>query len=73
MDQASTRVRARRAVLARKAAMRSAAMREPLVPTLTLRTALPTVRLKLWDETTGRLVTFREARVFECRGSDIKR
>jgi omega-6 fatty acid desaturase (delta-12 desaturase) len=32
------------------------------VPTLTLTSALPTVRLKLWDETTGRLVTFREAR-----------
>jgi acyl-lipid omega-6 desaturase (Delta-12 desaturase) len=32
------------------------------VPTLTLSSALPTVRLKLWDETTGRLVTFREAR-----------
>ena len=32
------------------------------VPTLTLASALPTVRLKLWDETTGRLVTFREAR-----------
>jgi acyl-lipid omega-6 desaturase (Delta-12 desaturase) len=32
------------------------------VPTLTLASALPTVRLKLWDETTGRLVTFRVAR-----------
>jgi hypothetical protein len=32
------------------------------VPTLTLATAVPTVRLKLWDESTGRLVTFREAR-----------
>jgi omega-6 fatty acid desaturase (delta-12 desaturase) len=32
------------------------------VPTLTLASALPTVRLKLWDETTGRLVTFRDAR-----------
>jgi omega-6 fatty acid desaturase (delta-12 desaturase) len=32
------------------------------VPTLTLASAVPTVRLKLWDETTGRLVTFREAR-----------
>jgi acyl-lipid omega-6 desaturase (Delta-12 desaturase) len=32
------------------------------VPTLTLASALPTVRLKLWDETTGRLVTFRAAR-----------
>jgi omega-6 fatty acid desaturase (delta-12 desaturase) len=32
------------------------------VPTLTLASALPTVRLKLFDETTGRLVTFRDAR-----------
>jgi omega-6 fatty acid desaturase (delta-12 desaturase) len=32
------------------------------VPTLTLSSAVPTVRLKLWDETTGRLVTFRVAR-----------
>jgi acyl-lipid omega-6 desaturase (Delta-12 desaturase) len=32
------------------------------VPTLTLGSALPTIRLKLIDETTGRLVTFREAR-----------
>jgi omega-6 fatty acid desaturase (delta-12 desaturase) len=32
------------------------------VPTLTLASAVPTVRLKLWDESTGRLVTFREAR-----------
>jgi omega-6 fatty acid desaturase (delta-12 desaturase) len=32
------------------------------VPTLTLASAVPTVRLKLWDETTGRLVTFPEAR-----------
>jgi acyl-lipid omega-6 desaturase (Delta-12 desaturase) len=32
------------------------------VPTLTLRSAVKTVRLKLWDETTGRLVTFPEAR-----------
>jgi omega-6 fatty acid desaturase (delta-12 desaturase) len=32
------------------------------VPTLTIVSALPTVRLKLWDETTARLVTFREAR-----------
>lgn len=39
------------------------------VPTLTLRTALPTVRLKLWDETTGRLVTFREARA--TRGATL--
>ena len=32
------------------------------VPTLTLASAFPTVRLKLIDESTGRLVTFREAR-----------
>jgi omega-6 fatty acid desaturase (delta-12 desaturase) len=32
------------------------------VPTLTLASAVPTVRLKLWDESTGRLVTFRDAR-----------
>jgi omega-6 fatty acid desaturase (delta-12 desaturase) len=32
------------------------------VPTLTLASAVPTVRLKLWDDTSGRLVTFREAR-----------
>ena len=32
------------------------------VPTLTLASAIPTIRLKLIDETTGRLVTFREAR-----------
>ena len=39
------------------------------VPTLTLWSALPTVRLKLWDETTGRLVTFREARA--TRGATL--
>ena len=32
------------------------------VPTLTLGTAVQTVHLKLWDERSGRLVTFREAR-----------
>jgi acyl-lipid omega-6 desaturase (Delta-12 desaturase) len=32
------------------------------VPTLTLRQAFGTVRLKLWDERSGRLVTFGEAR-----------
>jgi omega-6 fatty acid desaturase (delta-12 desaturase) len=32
------------------------------VPTLTLASAIPTIRLKLIDESTGRLVTFREAR-----------
>jgi omega-6 fatty acid desaturase (delta-12 desaturase) len=32
------------------------------VPTLTLRTAIRTVRLKLWDADSGRLVTFAEAR-----------
>ena len=37
------------------------------VPTLTLRTALPTVRLKLWDEDSNRLVTFREARAARAR------
>jgi omega-6 fatty acid desaturase (delta-12 desaturase) len=32
------------------------------VPTLTLTSAIRTVRLKLWDVDSGRLVTFREAR-----------
>ena len=32
------------------------------VPTLTLRDGLRAVRLKLWDEERGRLVTFAEAR-----------
>jgi omega-6 fatty acid desaturase (delta-12 desaturase) len=32
------------------------------VPTLTLRSAIGTVRLKLWDAESGRLVTFSEAR-----------
>jgi omega-6 fatty acid desaturase (delta-12 desaturase) len=32
------------------------------VPTLTLASAIPTVRLKLWDESTDRLVTFKDAR-----------
>ena len=34
------------------------------VPELTLRDALRVTRLKLWDERTGRLVTFRDAGVF---------
>jgi acyl-lipid omega-6 desaturase (Delta-12 desaturase) len=38
------------------------------VPTLSLWDGLRAVRLKLWDETTGRLVTFAEARA----GSDAK-
>jgi omega-6 fatty acid desaturase (delta-12 desaturase) len=33
------------------------------VPTLSLRDALATVKLKLWDEERGKLVTFAEARV----------
>jgi omega-6 fatty acid desaturase (delta-12 desaturase) len=33
------------------------------VPELTVRDALRATRLKLWDEQTGRLVTFRDARV----------
>jgi omega-6 fatty acid desaturase (delta-12 desaturase) len=40
------------------------------VPTLTLRSALGTVRLKLWDAESGRLVTFSEARAM--RGATPK-
>jgi omega-6 fatty acid desaturase (delta-12 desaturase) len=38
------------------------------VPTLTLWPAFRTVRLKLWDERDGRLVTFREARAMRGAG-----
>jgi acyl-lipid omega-6 desaturase (Delta-12 desaturase) len=38
------------------------------VPTLTLRDALRTVRLKLWDEEGGKLVTFAQARPKLARG-----
>jgi acyl-lipid omega-6 desaturase (Delta-12 desaturase) len=38
------------------------------VPTLTLRDALRTVRLKLWDEEGGKLVTFAQARPELARG-----
>ncbi len=37
------------------------------VPTLTLWDGLRAVRLKLWDEESGRLVTFAEARAFAAR------
>jgi omega-6 fatty acid desaturase (delta-12 desaturase) len=40
------------------------------VPTLTLRSAIRTVRLKLWDAESGRLVTFSEARAM--RGATPK-
>jgi omega-6 fatty acid desaturase (delta-12 desaturase) len=40
------------------------------VPTLTLRTAFPTVRLKLWDEEAGRLVTFKDARAKRVSADD---
>jgi acyl-lipid omega-6 desaturase (Delta-12 desaturase) len=38
------------------------------VPTLSLRDALGTVRLKLWDEQAGKLVTFAQARATEQPG-----
>jgi omega-6 fatty acid desaturase (delta-12 desaturase) len=39
------------------------------VPTLSLRDGLRTVRLKLWDEDRGRLVTFDQARVRDATGN----
>jgi omega-6 fatty acid desaturase (delta-12 desaturase) len=40
------------------------------VPTLSLRQAIGTVRLKLWDEERGKLVTFRQARCAGTAGGD---
>jgi omega-6 fatty acid desaturase (delta-12 desaturase) len=37
------------------------------VPTLSLRDAMHSVRLKLWDEETGRLITFEQARALPVR------
>jgi acyl-lipid omega-6 desaturase (Delta-12 desaturase) len=39
------------------------------VPTLSLRDGLHAVRLKLWDEDSGRLVTFAQARLPDATGS----